>query len=105
MTSVELDPQWRPTNGTKKYFLKSKEIELPDVILPGDKLNFMGSFKANLSYEVPGFGKVYRIHGNNNEARVGKRVTGGCVCMKNEEGLKLIRSGILKAGTEVNIVE
>jgi len=103
ITGVELDPYWQPTERTKKFFLESHGIELPDIIPPGDKLNFMGSFKACLSYDVPDRGKVYRIHGNNDESKIGKRATGGCIRMKNKEGLELIKTGVLKTGTEVEI--
>jgi L,D-transpeptidase YnhG len=61
----------------------------------------MGSFKISLSH-VTERGQIYRIHGNNNGKRVGRRVTGGCVCMDNKEGLELATT--IRKGTEVEIV-
>ena len=61
----------------------------------------MGPFKISLSHRT-WKGAIYRIHGNNNPKRVGRRVTGGCFVMGNEEGLALAHR--IRVGTEVNIV-
>jgi lipoprotein-anchoring transpeptidase ErfK/SrfK len=61
----------------------------------------MGKFKISLSHRTKK-GAIYRIHGANNPGRVGRRVTGGCFAMYNDEGLELART--ISVGTEVNIL-
>jgi lipoprotein-anchoring transpeptidase ErfK/SrfK len=61
----------------------------------------MGPFKIALSHRTQK-GAIYRIHGNNDPKRVGRRVTGGCFVMNNPDGLALARR--ISVGTEVNIV-
>jgi lipoprotein-anchoring transpeptidase ErfK/SrfK len=100
VTCIELNPSWRPTKYTREIYEK-KGIELPRAVPPGHPLNYMGPFKIYLSHSTS-HGSIYRIHGNNNKSRVGKRVTGGFICMDNDEGLKLTK--IIPVGTEVNIV-
>jgi len=102
ITKVEENPTWYPTAYTRQVF-SERGVVLPKIVLPGDKLNYMGSFKIHLSHFVPGKGSIYRIHGNNDPSKIGKRATGGCIRMKNKEGLDLIRAGILKKGARVNI--
>ncbi len=100
ITSIEFDPWWHPTKHTRRYFLRKKRIYLPVKIPPGDKLNYMGAFKICLSHRTCN-GSIYRIHGNNDPAKIGKRVTGGCIRMHNCEGVAL--ACVLKVGTEVII--
>jgi len=99
IVDIELNPAWNPTDYTRTIY-RQKGIELPRVVPPGAPLNYMGSFKIILSHKTS-HGAVYRIHGNNDPARVGKRITGGCICMKNDEGLEL--AAMLSVGTEVDI--
>jgi len=61
----------------------------------------MGPFKIALSHRTRK-GAIYRIHGNNDPKRVGRRVTGGCFVMNNPEGLDLARR--IRVGTKVMIV-
>lgn len=61
----------------------------------------MGPFKIALSHKT-NKGAIYRIHGNNNPKRVGRRVTGGCFVMDNTSGLELAHK--ITVGTEVNIL-
>ena len=68
---------------------------------PGHHLNYMGDFKISLSHKTQK-GAIYRIHGNNNPQRVGRRVTGGCFVMDNVEGQDLAR--MVPIGTKVNIL-
>jgi hypothetical protein len=100
VTRIELDPAWRPTTYTRSIYAH-KGIPLPTVVPPGDPRNYMGPFKIHLSHKTS-HGSIYRIHGNNNPHRVGKRVTGGCICMDNADGLALAKT--ISVGTEVNIV-
>lgn len=101
VTRIEINPWWHPTQYTREIFRKLRNVDLPEAVPPGDPANYMGSFKIHLSHATER-GKIYRIHGNNNPARVGKRVTGGCICMDNDEGLELAKT--ISEGTEVEIV-
>lgn len=88
ITKIELDPWWYPTDETKRYLKDTKNLDIPNAVPPRHKLNFMGTFKMHLSHKTSK-GDVYRIHGNNDEKQIGKRVTGGCVRMYNNEGEEL----------------
>ncbi len=100
VTRIELNPWWHPTEYTREIY-RQKGIALPKAVPPGDPLNYMGAFKIYLSHTTAR-GNIYRIHGTNNTKRLGRRVTGGCICMDNTEGLDLART--ISVGTEVNIV-
>jgi lipoprotein-anchoring transpeptidase ErfK/SrfK len=100
VTGIAFDPWWYPTPYSRQVF-RERGIELPTRVPPGDPLNYMGAFKISLSHKT-WKGAIYRIHGNNNPKRVGRRVTGGCFVMNNDQGLALAHR--IKVGTEVNIV-
>jgi lipoprotein-anchoring transpeptidase ErfK/SrfK len=98
VTKIEIDPWWYPTPKTRAHLKKQAGIDLPEKVRPGSKLNYMGSFKIHLSFRGPD-GLVYRIHGNNDPASIGKRITGGCVLLRNDDGLELVK--LIKVGTKV----
>ena len=100
VTGIYFSPWWYPTPYSRQVF-RERGIELPSAVPPGHSLNYMGPFKIALSHRTRK-GAIYRIHGNNNPKRVGRRVTGGCFVMENSDGLELARR--IKVGTEVNIV-
>lgn len=100
VTRIDFNPYWFPTQYTREIYAQ-KGITLPAAVRPGDPLNYMGTFKISLSHKTSR-GRVYRIHGNNNSKRVGKRITGGCICMDNKEGEELAK--LITVGTEVNVV-
>ncbi len=100
VTGIYFDPWWYPTPYSRRIF-RDRGIDLPSAVPPGHPLNYMGKFKITLSHRTRK-GAIYRIHGANNPKRVGKRVTGGCFAMFNEQGLDLAR--IITVGTEVNIL-
>lgn len=102
-TMIEFNPWWHPTEGSQKEFAK-RGIALPENVPPGHPLNYMGSFKIHLSHFVPGKGSIYRIHGSRkeDEGKIGHRVSGGCIRMKNDQGEEL--SKLITVGTAVNIV-
>lgn len=100
VTGIYFNPWWYPTPYSRKVF-RGRGIELPTAVPPGHPLNYMGPFKIALSHST-WKGAIYRIHGNNNPKRVGRRVTGGCFVMDNTDGLALARR--IKVGTVVNIV-
>jgi lipoprotein-anchoring transpeptidase ErfK/SrfK len=100
VTGILFNPWWYPTPYSRQVF-RERGIELPSAVPPGHRLNYMGPFKIALSHRTRK-GAIYRIHGNNNPKRVGRRVTGGCFVMNNPDGLELARR--IRVGTEVNIV-
>ena len=100
VTGIYFNPWWYPTPYSRQVF-RERGIELPRAVPPGDPLNYMGPFKIALSHRTSK-GAIYRIHGNNNPKRVGRRVTGGCFVMDNADGLALAHK--IRVGTEVNIV-
>jgi L,D-transpeptidase YnhG len=100
VTGIYFSPWWNPTPYSR-YVFRKRGIELPTRVPPGHPLNYMGPFKIALSHRT-WKGAIYRIHGNNNPNRVGRRVTGGCFVMNNSEGLALAHK--IRVGTEVNIV-
>ena len=100
VTGIYFDPWWYPTPYSRQVF-RERGIDLPSKVPPGDPLNYMGPFKIALSHRTRK-GAIYRIHGNNNPKRVGRRVTGGCFVMYNTDGLSLAHT--IQVGTEVNIV-
>ncbi|ABL00179.1 L,D-transpeptidase [Pelobacter propionicus] len=100
VTAIQFDPWWHPTAYSRQVF-RERGISLPRAVPPGHPLNYMGPFKISLSHRT-WKGAIYRIHGNNNPRRVGRRVTGGCFVMHNRDGLELARR--IRVGTVVNIV-
>lgn len=100
VTAIQFDPWWYPTPYSRRVF-RDRGIVLPSAVPPGHPLNYMGPFKIALSHST-WKGAIYRIHGNNNPKRVGRRVTGGCFVMDNPDGLELAHR--IRVGTEVNIV-
>jgi L,D-transpeptidase YnhG len=100
VTGIYFNPWWYPTPYSRQVF-RNRGIELPKAVPPGDPLNYMGPFKISLSHRTSK-GAIYRIHGNNNPKRVGRRVTGGCFVMDNAAGIALAHR--IKVGTEVTII-
>jgi len=100
VTNIQFNPWWYPTAYSRQVF-RERGINLPSAVPPGDPLNYMGPFKISLSHST-WKGAIYRIHGNNNPKRVGRRVTGGCFVMDNVDGMALAHR--LRVGTEVKVV-
>lgn len=88
ITSIALNPVWYPTADTIANF-KKKGIELPAKVPAGDKLNYMGSAKINLTHKVEGK-ETFRIHGTINEKTIGSYESSGCIRMKNKEVVQLV---------------
>ena len=87
VSKISLNPIWYPTADTIKSF-KKRGINLPNVVLPGDKYNYMGAAKINLTHEVDGK-STFRIHGTLNEKTIGTNESAGCIRMKNNEVVQL----------------
>lgn len=88
VTSIALNPIWYPTSDTIESF-KKRGISLPTVVPGGDKLNYMGSAKINLTHKVDGK-DTFRIHGTIDEKTIGSYESSGCIRMKNNEVLQLV---------------
>jgi len=101
VTRIEFDPWWHPTAYSRQIF-RGRGIILPPAVPPGDPLNYMGPVKISLSHKT-WKGAIYRIHGNNNPKRVGRRTTGGCFVMYNPDIDELAHT--IKVGTVVKIVQ
>ena len=87
ITKISINPTWYPTTDTIKTF-KKRGINLPSVVPPGNKFNYMGAAKINLTHEVNGK-NVYRIHGTLDERTIGTNESAGCVRMKNAQVVEL----------------
>ncbi|MDD2888395.1 MAG: L,D-transpeptidase family protein [Aliarcobacter sp.] len=87
VSKISLNPIWYPTADTIKSF-KKRGINLPNKVLPGDKYNYMGAAKINLTHEVDGK-STFRIHGTLNEKTIGTNESAGCIRMKNNEVVQL----------------
>ena len=87
ISKISLNPIWYPTQDTLKTFRK-RGINLPSVVPPGHKYNYMGAAKINLTHMVNGK-NTYRIHGTLNEKTIGTNESAGCIRMKNSDVLQL----------------
>lgn len=89
VTSITLNPFWYPTQETIELF-KKRGIDLPTIVPPGNKYNYMGLAKINLSHVVDGK-NTFRIHGTINESTIGTNESSGCIRMKNNEVIQLAK--------------
>lgn len=106
LLKVELNPWWHPTKKTIDEFRIKKNIILENAIPPGHKLNYMGNFKIIISDPSGKRWSIYRIHGNIDKESIGKRSSGGCVRMYNDEGKEfaIFVRDILKQGKQISIL-
>jgi lipoprotein-anchoring transpeptidase ErfK/SrfK len=87
---IEKDPYWYPTESIREYYWKTKNVNLPKVIPPNSSLNAMGKAKIIMKFEEGKINEPIRIHGTNDPTSIGKRVSRGCIRMRNEDILDLI---------------
>lgn len=87
VSKISLNPVWYPTQDTINSF-KKRGIFLPSVVPPGNKYNYMGAAKINLTHEVDGK-NTFRIHGTLNEKTIGTNESAGCIRMKNGDVVQL----------------
>ena len=87
ISKISLNPTWYPTQDTLKSFRK-RGIDLPSVVPPGHKYNYMGAAKINLTHIVDGK-NTFRIHGTLSEKTIGTNESAGCIRMKNSDVLQL----------------
>ena len=101
VTSITINPFWYPTDETIETF-KKRGIELPKVVPPGHKYNYMGSAKITLTHIVDGK-NTFRIHGTIDEKTIGRNESSGCIRMKNSEVVQL--ATLLNKFTEEKSIE
>ena len=87
ISKISLNPIWYPTADTLKSF-KKRGINLPSVVPPGHKYNYMGAAKINLTHRVSGK-DTFRIHGTLSESTIGTNESAGCIRMKNSDVIQL----------------
>lgn len=87
--SIEIDPYWYPLEQSRALYLRDHGEELPNILPPGDPRNAMGKAKININWETTQ--TPFKIHGTNNPASIGKKATGGCIRLKNENILELAK--------------
>lgn len=97
ITGIDFSPWWYPTENMKRQARRIGKRLVP--VPPGSTRNPMGDVKIMLSHIEDG--GAYRIHGTNQPWLIGKRVSLGCIRMRNEEGLELART--VPVGTVVDI--
>jgi lipoprotein-anchoring transpeptidase ErfK/SrfK len=87
--SVIRDPWWYPTDKTRAAYFKKHGAELPEKIPPGDPQNAMGVGKIVINFNTSEANQTIRIHGTNDPDSIGKRITRGCIRLRNEDWLAL----------------
>jgi lipoprotein-anchoring transpeptidase ErfK/SrfK len=87
ISKISLNPIWYPTQDTLKSF-RNRGIDLPSVVPPGHRYNYMGAAKINLTHIVDGK-STFRIHGTLSEKTIGSNESAGCIRMKNSDVLQL----------------
>jgi len=97
ITGIDFSPWWYPTENMKRRARSIGKRLVP--VPPGSSRNPMGAVKIVLSHMNAG--GAYRIHGTNQPWLIGKRVSLGCIRMRNEDSLELAR--IVPVGTVVDI--
>ncbi len=94
VADVIVGAEWRPTEKTRAaYFRRTGKI-LPKVVPPGHPKNAMGAGKITIDFVTPRADPTIRIHGTNDPASIGNRVTRGCIRLNNADWLEL--AGLVK---------
>ena len=88
---VYFKPMWNPMPDTIRMYREQYHKTLPAHVPYGHPEHMLGSFKMVLTHTSTKyrFSGVYSIHGCKDEKTIGKRVSGGCVRMNNNEGAEL----------------
>lgn len=90
--SIELNANWYPTQKTRDWYLEKNGIELPEIIPAGDPLNAIGAGKINIVFEEnQEINPLIKIHGTNDPKSIGTRITRGCIRLKDEDFLELVK--------------
>ncbi len=83
-------PSWGPSEGTRREYLRKYRKELAEFIKYGDPDNAMGEAKIIIVFKTKDVNPIIRIHGTNKEEFIGRRVSRGCIRMRNKDILSLL---------------
>ncbi|PIQ42699.1 MAG: L,D-transpeptidase [Gammaproteobacteria bacterium CG11_big_fil_rev_8_21_14_0_20_46_22] len=97
VVSKKVDPTWTPTPDARKQFKATYGFDLPDKFPPGPE-NPLGQYAMRLGFQHTNI----LIHGTNDPAGIGKRVSAGCVRMANDNVGELF--DLVYAGVPVTVV-
>ncbi len=90
ITLKRLGPEWRPTHS-----MLERNPDLPEYVGPGPE-NPLGTHALNLSWTY------YRIHGTNDERKIGRKSSNGCIGLFNNHIEELF--ALAKVGTQVVLI-
>jgi len=90
VTLKRLGPEWRPTPS-----MLERNPELPTYVGPGAE-NPLGTHALNLSWQY------YRIHGTNDERKIGRKSSNGCIGLYNNQIEELF--ALATIGTQVVLI-
>ena len=85
-----IGPDWRPTPN-----MLERQPDLPEYVPPGPQ-NPLGTHALYLSWQY------YRIHGTNDQRKIGRKSSNGCIGLYNEDIEELFNWSIV--GTQVLLV-
>ena len=88
---IEKNPCWVPTEGVRAYYRKKYKIELPDYMGSDHPGNPMGAAKILIAFDDKKICQSIRIHGTEDTESIGERQSPGCIRMRNEDILTLIK--------------
>lgn len=88
---VEKNPYWAPTKATRVAYLEKNGQELPKLVKSGDPRNAMGKVKIYIVWKGKNADQSIRIHGTKILKSIGKRVSRGCIRMRNKDIKKLAK--------------
>lgn len=88
---VETNPYWAPTKATRAAYLEKNNTKLPKLVKSGDPRNAMGKVKIYIAWKGKNADQSIRIHGTNLPKLIGKRVSRGCIRMRNKDIKKLAK--------------
>lgn len=97
---VEINPYWYPTEKTRRDAWKQGK-RLPKVVSPGPN-NPLGIAMIKINWE--NWGEPVAIHGTNDPSSIGKRVTRGCIRLRNNDILELIRLIKRMGGGKIKVI-
>lgn len=99
VTKVVINPGWRPTIGTRKYYEKKEGRPLPEYLPPGNERNAMGNYKMYFAFDEP-VGMPIRGHGSNRPEQIRMRISRGCIRTLNQDGIEILN---ILAGRDLSV--
>lgn len=105
LVGIQRNPWWYPPPGVRAYVMRTERKMLPDKVSPGPH-NPLGVVKFLFEFSTPGAEPLSRMHGTNHPGSIGKRVTSGCIRLRNCDVLALadLVEPLFKAGAEIRVL-